>query len=68
MVKKDNKFINEIFHLNEEKKDPSKNLKNRDLLNPNRYKRKNAGAKIGTPKWSSFFIKLKFIRKLEAKK
>lgn len=49
VIKKDNKFINEVFHLSEQKKDPNKALKNRDLLNPNRKKRKHAGVKLNNP-------------------
>jgi hypothetical protein len=38
-----------MFNLGDEKKDQHKNIKNRDLLNPNRQKRKHAGVKLMTP-------------------
>ncbi len=41
-----------MFNLGQEKKDPTKNLKNRDLLNPNRQKRKQAGVKLQTPSFN----------------
>ena len=41
--------MKEMFSHSEEKKDPMKNLKHRDLLNPNKQKRKHAGVKLMTP-------------------
>jgi hypothetical protein len=38
-----------MFNHVEEKKDPTKNLKHRDLLNPNKQKRKHAGVKLTNP-------------------
>ncbi len=43
-----------MFNKSEEKKDPTKNLKHRDLLNPNKQKRKHAGVKLTTPIWQAF--------------
>lgn len=41
--------MDEIFNFHEEKKDPTKIAKHRDLLNPNKQKRKHAGVKLSTP-------------------
>jgi hypothetical protein len=41
--------MKEMFNKSEEKKDPTKNLKHRDLLNPNKQKRKQAGVKLAMP-------------------
>ena len=48
--------MKEMFNVSEEKKDPIKNFKHRDLLNPNKQKRKHAGIKLNTPNWFSFLF------------